>query len=147
MSVEEKPWGKLITDDATGQTVPIIRDRALYVADEDFSLDPGSLVGSWFLCIVERQTLWLGVIVAEPQAGRYLCHLGKLEEGAKDVQRLFPLDVLMGLGDEMRRPLDSSYGQSSAPVIDPTMEFRFYDNEAAATKAYVEWETRVHVET
>lgn len=142
MSVVDRPWGRLSVNDETGEEAPIIKDRVLYVQDEEFSLDPGSLVGSWFLVIADGEMLWQGAVVAEPQAGRYLCHLRRLEEGAADVQRIFALDTLMGLGDESKRLLEGAIGEGKAPVVDPAMEWRIYDSEEKANAAFVEYETR-----
>jgi hypothetical protein len=139
----EKPWGYLVmTEDGP---VPVIKRRRLYVVDEEFSLSPDSLVGSAFLVVADGQMVWSGVVVGEPQAGKYLCELERLEEGASNVQRLFTLDTLMGLGDEGRRLIEGAIGESKAPVIDPSIEWRLYDSEAEMKEAYIAWSSAKQV--
>jgi hypothetical protein len=129
------------------QIARVIKDRRLFVLDDDFSLEPDTLVGSWFLMVQDSEIAWRGIVVAEPQAGQYVCHLDKLAEGSSNVQRVFSLDTLMGLGDEGRRNIEGSYGNATAPVVQPAMEFRLYDSEAEANRAFAEWATRsIHKE-
>jgi hypothetical protein len=142
MSVIEKPWGRIVTDDATGLQQVIIKNRRLYVADEDFSLSPDTLCGSWFHVLVEGEMIWKGVVVGEVQAGRYLCQIDVLESGAEQVQRVFSLDTLMGLGDEARRLIEGAVSGATAPVIGPSIEWRLFDSEDKANAAYVTWVSR-----
>jgi hypothetical protein len=139
MSVTEKPWGKIVHTDAGD--IPIVRDRRGYVKDEDFSLGPDSLVGSWFHVVVAGEMVWQGVVVAEPQAGRYLCSIDQLDQhvGTKNVQRVFDLNTILGLGDEARRLLEGAVNSATAPVIDPSLEWRLYDNEEDARRAWSEY--------
>jgi hypothetical protein len=135
---QKKAWGRILVIE--GQLMAkIVEKRREFVVDDDFSLEPGTLVGSVFHVVRDMTIIWQGVVVGEPQAGIYLCEIDNLEEGAKKIQRLFSLDTMMGLGDEGRRLLDGAYGDARAPVIDPYLEWRFYDNEDAATKAFSEW--------
>jgi hypothetical protein len=55
------------------------------------------------------------------------------------VQRLFTLDTMLGLGDEARRLLENASSEASAPVMDPTLEFRFFDSVEEANRAFVDW--------
>jgi hypothetical protein len=137
VSEDIKPWGKLVLTDAG--MVPIVKRRKLYVLDEDFSLDPGSLTGSTFQVLLDHEIVWQGVVVAEPQAGRYLVEIDKLEEGASSVQRLFTLDTMLGLGDEARRMLEGAMADASAPVVDPRLEWRFFDSVSEMNRAFVDW--------
>lgn len=139
MSVIEKPWGRIVVDDVTGEQTPIIKDRRLFVADEDFCLAPDSLAGSWFHVLVGGQMVWKGVIVGEVGPGRYLCQIDVLETGVEQVQRVFALDTLMGLGDEARRLIEGGMSGASAPIVDPYLEWRLYDNEDKANAAWVAW--------
>jgi hypothetical protein len=141
VSAEQKPWGTLVVGD-DGSVQAIVKHRREYVVDEDYSLDPGTMVGSAFLVTSDGTVLWQGVVVGEPQAGRYLVELDKLEEGVEKVQRLFTLDTMMGLGDEGKRMLEGGYGEARAPVVDPTIEWRFYDSVEAAQEAYRAWADR-----
>jgi hypothetical protein len=43
---------------------------------------------------------------------------------------------MLGLGDEGRRYLENSVGEASAPVINPSVEWRFFDSEMKALRAY-----------
>jgi hypothetical protein len=138
MAENKKPWGRLVLDEA-GQAVPIIKRRRGYVLDEDFSLDPGSLAGSVFHVMYGHEIIWQGVVVAEPQSGKYLVEIDRLEEGATAVQRLFTLDTMLGLGDEARRLLENASSEASAPVLDPMLEFRFFDSVEEANRAFVDW--------
>lgn len=83
-------------------------------------LDPNSLCGSWFLVLEGGNPVWQGQVVAEPQAGVYLCEIDQLDIGARNVQRLFPLQQMVKV---------------------PGMEFewRFYDTENEVRAAYAEW--------
>lgn len=139
MAVIDKPWGKIVVDEATGTQTPIVRDRRLFVTDPDFSLAPDSLVGSAFHVLLDGEMIWQGVVVGEPQAGRYLCHIDRLDAVAENVQRLFALDTLMGLGDEAKRLLEGAMGEGRAPVVEPSLEWRLYDNVDAANVAYTVW--------
>jgi hypothetical protein len=132
----EKPWGTLTPDG------PIIKDRQGFVLDEDFGLHPQSLTGSWFHVVFDEEIIWQGVVVAEPQASRYLVQIDKLEEGAEQVQRLFTLDTMMGLGDEARRLLEGAMSEASAPVVEPRLEWRFFDSRDKANAAFVAWATK-----
>jgi hypothetical protein len=134
----ERPWGKIVVYD-DGSTQSIIKKRREFAQDEDFSLSPDSLVGSAFHVLADRRMVWQGVVVAEPQPGRYLCEIDVLEQHAEKVQRIFSLDTLMGLGDEARRLIEGGMSQASAPIIDPYLEWRLYDSEEAAAKAFVAW--------
>jgi hypothetical protein len=145
MSVIEKPWGRLVVNDATGEATPVIKHRALYVEDPDFSLSTDSMVGSAFLVMLEGRMIWLGCVVAEPQAGTYLCHLDKLEAGARAVQRVFSLDTLMGLGEEAKRLVDGAIAEMKVSVVDPAVEWRFYDSLVEARAAFAEWTSTVGV--
>jgi hypothetical protein len=138
-NVTQKPWGFIVHTD-TGD-IPVIKDRRLYVADEDFSLSPDSLVGSAFHVLLDGEMVWQGVVVAEPQPGRYLCHIDKLDASTENVQRLFSLDTLMGYGDEGKRLLEGAMAEARAPIVDPSLEWRLYDNEEAARQAYASWLT------
>jgi hypothetical protein len=158
----EKPWGFQIVqkNDDTGEVeaivASIVKDRRLFIDDEDTSLDPNTLIGSHFLTFVDHVCVWKGAIVAEPMQGRYLCHIDLLEEGIEQVQRLIPLDVFMGSGP--RRFIENAYGQTAAVNIEnergeqetvierataeimaPQIEWRLYDNEEKAQKAYAAW--------
>jgi hypothetical protein len=143
MRVEDKPWGKVLIPTEEGERPGrIIQDRRLFVLDEDFSLEPDSLIGSVFHVFVEGEIIWQGAVVAEPQAGRYLCDIDTLEEGVDRVQRLFALDTLMGLGDEQRRIVENAIGDGKAPIVNPTIEWRLYDTEAQARAAFANWTAR-----
>jgi hypothetical protein len=139
MGETKRPWGRLVMDEATGQQVPIVKRRRGFVLDDDFSLDPGSLAGSVFHVMYGHEIVWQGVVVAEPQSGKYLVEIDRLEEGATAVQRLFTLDTMLGLGDEARRLLENASSEASAPVMDPTLEFRFFDSVEEANRAFVDW--------
>jgi hypothetical protein len=134
----KKPWGKLYeTED--GEMIPVVKHRRLYVEDEEFSLQPDTLVGSAFLVVYEDQPLWKGVVVGEPQAGRYLVEMENLEEGVENVQRLFSLDTLMGLDGEGKRLVEGAIGELAASVTSPKLEWRLYDSAEEAAKAYIAW--------
>jgi hypothetical protein len=141
VTVEERPWGKVLLDEDGQQVGRIIKDRREFVRDEDFSLEQDTLVGSWFHVLVGGDMVWQGVVVAEPQAGRYLCHIDQLADDAKKVQRVFSLDTLMGYGEEAKRLLEGAFAEARAPVVDPHIEWRLYDSESAAIAAYQEWAT------
>lgn len=136
-NVTTKPWGVIVHTDAGD--IPVVKDRLLYVQDEDFSLSPDSLVGSHFHVIVEGELIWQGAVVGEPQPGKYLCQVSKLEEGALNVQRIFSCDTLMGLGEEGRRIIEGAIAEVKAPVVAPSIEWRLYDSQAHADRAYVAW--------
>jgi hypothetical protein len=142
--IEETAWGKKIldVDPETGAEVElgrIIKKRAPYVQDEEWSLEQNSMLGSWFHVVLDDDIIWQGVIVAEPARQTYLVEIDKLEPGADNVQRLFTVDTMLGLGEEARRLLESAIDSLSAPVIKPALEWRFYDSEGAALKAWQNW--------
>jgi hypothetical protein len=131
----DKSWGYLLELD-DGTQVEVIKDRREYVKDEDWSLQPNSLVGSWFHVLEEGRMIWQGVIVAEPAQAQYLCQIDVLEQGVERVQRLFSLDTLMGLGEDAKRLIEGAMDVRSAPVVTPNLEWRLYDNEATAQAAF-----------
>jgi hypothetical protein len=97
----------------------VVKDRLEFVTDESFSLNPLSLVGSWFHRLENDVIEWQGVIVGEPGSGLYLCHVQRMAPGAEKVQVIVPVKA-MTLADE-------------------GYEWRFYDSEAKALAAYQEW--------
>jgi hypothetical protein len=131
----KKPWGYVVMVNGE-QVARVIKDRKLFALDDDWSLEPNTLVGSVFHVILDGEFLWQGVVVAEPQSGRYLCHLDHLSPIVKDVQRMFALDTLMGYGDEGKRLIEGAMSESRAPVVDPSLEWRFYDSISSANEAY-----------
>jgi hypothetical protein len=139
MSVQEKPWGKLIIDDDTGESIPIIKKRREYVLDEDFSLSADSLVGSCFHVLVGDSMVWQGVVVAEPQPGRYLCYIDRLDDYTEKVQRIFSVDALMGVGEDGKRLLEGAIAEARADVVNPHVEWRLYDSEDEAKDAFRVW--------
>lgn len=142
---EDRPWGYVLLDDGL-MVGRVIKDRRLFAVDEEMSLEPNSLVGSAFMVLEADKPIWLGVIVAEPSAGRYLCHIDELETGANNVQRLFTLDTLMGLDGEGKRLIEGAIDSRSASVIGPELEWRLYDNEGAVKEAYIAWANKRTVE-
>lgn len=137
---EDRPWGYVLLDE--GMMVGrVIKDRQLFAVDEEMSLEPNSLVGSAFLVLEAGNVIWQGVIIAEPQGGRYLCHIDKLQTNPDvgRVQRLFTLDTIMGLDGEGKRLIEGAIDSRAASVIGPELEWRLYDNEEAATEAYKQW--------
>lgn len=131
----DKPWGYVLVDDEGGQA-PVIKDRREYVKDEDWSLQPNSLVGSWFHVLEAGRMIWQGVIVGEPAQGQYLCQIDVLEQGVEKVQRMFSLDTIMGLGEDGHRLIEGGMDARSVPVVAPPLEWRLYDNEATAQAAF-----------
>jgi hypothetical protein len=95
------------------------KQRKPFIEDEDFGFNPGSLVGSWFHRLENDRIVWQGAVVAEPQPGSYLLEIDTLDVGAKNVQRLISLEMM--LND------DEGY------------DWRFYDDEERAKTAYREW--------
>ena len=94
------------------------RDRAAMAADADLSME--SLVGSWFHRLENDRMVWQGIVVAEPQPGVYLLHGQRLDIGASDVQVVMPLDRM-------------SY-------TDEGYEWRFYNTEQDALRAFATWQ-------
>lgn len=84
-----------------------------------WSFNPNSLVGSWFHRLENGEMVWQGVVVGEPHSGVYLCQIDTLDVGATQVQRLITIQQLT--------------------TDDDGYDWRFYDSEAAAQKAYVDW--------
>lgn len=134
----DKPWGHILVF-PDGKQEPVIKDRREYVKDEDWSLQPNSLVGTWFHVFEDGAIIWQGAIVAEPAQGMYLCHIDLLEQGVEQVQRMFSLDTIMGLGEGGSRLIEGAIGEGRAPVIGPALEWRLYDNEAKAQAAFANW--------
>jgi hypothetical protein len=92
--------------------------------DYEFSLNPGSLVGSWFHRLDNDAIVWQGCVVGIagdlPMEGPvYLCQIDKLDVGAENVQRLIPLSRLVNDEDGY--------------------DWRFYDSEDQARAAYAAW--------
>lgn len=133
-----KDWGRLVVY-PSGELVPIIKDRHLYVQDEDWSLTPGSLIGSAFHVLVGGEMIWQGIVCGEPVEGRYLCQIDKLDAHTEAVQRIFTLDTLMGLGEEAKRLIEGSMAEAKAPIIEPYVEWRMYDSVRQAREAYQQW--------
>jgi hypothetical protein len=92
--------------------------------DYEFSLDPSTLVGSWFHRLENDEIVWQGCVVG--MAGAlwddgpvYVFEIDVLDVGAEHVQRLMPL----------RRLVNDEDGY----------DWRFYDSEDKAKAAYVAW--------
>ncbi len=139
MTVEEKPWGHVIVDDAGEVVGKVVKDRREYVKDTDWSLEPDSLVGSWFHVFDAGELIWQGVIVGQPATDRYLCQIDVLEQGTEQVQRVFSLDTILGLGEDGRRVAENAIGDQQVPVIAPALEWRLYDSEQKAQAAFANW--------
>jgi hypothetical protein len=97
----------------------LVRSRVAFVSGEEFSLNPHSLVGSWFHRLENDQIVWQGVVVAEPAQAVYLLNVEFLDEGATNVQRLMKLDQLTN--------------------DDDGYDWRFYDTREDAVAAYASW--------
>jgi hypothetical protein len=93
-----------------------VGSRKAFVTDEEFSLVPVTLVGSWFHRLENGEIVWQGVVVAEPQAGVYLVQLDRQEPGVENVQRLVTLQQMA--------------------TDDDGYEWRFYDSEELARNAF-----------
>ena len=92
------------------------KSRKALVEHPDFEFSPASLVGSWFHRLENDEMVWQGVVVAEPQAGTYLCQVDRFAPGQSNVQRLITMQMLTND--------DDGYG------------WVFYDTEAEAREAY-----------
>jgi hypothetical protein len=92
--------------------------RKAFVTDDEFVLQPATLVGSWFHRLEDDEIVWQGVVVAEVQPGAYLIQIDKQEPGVENVQRLHSLAQMLG---------------------DPDSEWRFYDTEDQAKNAFAHW--------
>lgn len=66
--------------------------------------------------------MWQGCVVAEPQAGKYLCHMQRLDVGAENVQVIVPVEMM-----EYRDMHE--------------IECRFYDSQEKTYSAFAAWET------
>ena len=98
---EQEPWG---------------RDRRKAI--EACDLDPGTLLGSWFLVVETGRVRYQGIIVAEPRAGVYLVQIEDSVPGARCIQRVVDLEQM---------------------IDTEGAEWRFYDNEEAMRSAFAEW--------
>jgi hypothetical protein len=99
-------------------------DESQVPDDYEFSLNPGSLVGSWFHRLDNDAIVWQGCVVGIagdlPMEGPvYLCQIDKLDVGAEKVQRLIPLSRLVNDEDGY--------------------DWRFYDSENEARAAFAAW--------
>lgn len=81
------------------------RDREGYVLDS--ALDPGSLVGSWFLVFDGNETPMQGIVVGEPQPGTYLCELHSFVDSLAMYQRIFTMRRMCEHDTEEWRFFDS----------------------------------------
>lgn len=64
-------------------------------------LDPGSLPGSYFHRVEAGQIVWAGVVVAEPQPGKYLFQVDEGLEGAdRGVRPQVPISLDQMLAEE-----------------------------------------------
>jgi hypothetical protein len=88
-------------------------------ADYEFSFNPASMVGSWFHRLENDEIIWQGAVVAEPKPGTYLVQIEQLEPGAKNVQRLIPIEQMT--------------------CDDEGYDWRFYDTHDEALMAYAAW--------
>jgi hypothetical protein len=130
----DKPWGRVVVDDS-GLNPPanIIKNRRLFVVDEDFSLEPDTLVGSSFHAIEVDdgnygEIVWQGTVVAEPMNGAYLLEFENCQTGAAKCQRLFThAQIVEG-------PLPSTKDRESTDL-----EWRWYDSAEEMRVAYVEY--------
>ncbi len=100
---------------------PVAEDRNSRGLAADADLNPMSLVGRWFHRIENGTMVWAGIVVGEPQPGKYLIELDRCAEGAKgrSVQVLADLDSMLAK--------DEGY------------EYRFYDTESQMQDAYAEY--------
>jgi hypothetical protein len=149
MRREKRPWGEELIPTQEGERPGrIVRDRALFVQDEHFSLEPDSMVGSWFLVLFNRSPMWKGVVCGEPQAGQYLCWLERLEGGAERVQRVFTMDTFLGLPEAAKRFIEGAYGMENnqASVVEPALEWQFFDSDKQASAAWANWSARTRQE-
>ena len=89
------------------------RDRPALAADVE--LNPESLCGSYFIRVENGDPIWQGCVVAEPQAGVYLCAVTGGLEGP-------PAQVLASMDRMIAR--------------DPGYEWRFFDTEGAMHDAF-----------
>lgn len=108
-----KQVAQKVVDDATSKT------RKGFVVDDGFEFHPSSLVGSWFHRLENDRMIWQGVVVAEPQPGKYLVQIDKLDVGSENVQRLVTLEAMVNDEDGY--------------------DWRFYDTENEARSAYAQW--------
>lgn len=117
------PDGEDIAVPAAGeqQDAPVAEDRDRRAFAADLPLNPLSLVGSYFHRVENGEMVWQGIVVGEPQAGKYLCQVEGALPGAADakVQVIVPLDAMLSK--------DEGY------------EWRFYDSEQAMVEAFAEW--------
>lgn len=157
MKTVDKLWGTqhIAVDENGNEAVVanVIKDRRLFIDDPDMSLEPNTMIGSHFLTFVNGDCVWKGAVVAEPMAGRFLCHIDTLAAGEPPTQRIFSLDVLMGSGP--RRYIENAYGQTASinvenmqgqmetvierattDIVVPEVEWRFYDSEEACMDAF-----------
>jgi hypothetical protein len=94
------------------------RDRCKLA--ESVVLDPGSLVGSFFLRLENGEIIWDGMVVAEPQAGQYLLSV-------------------RGLVGALRSPTQVVWALDRMVAKDEGYEFRFYDTREAMLAATAEY--------
>jgi hypothetical protein len=144
VEVVNKPWGS--SHQLDGQQIArIIKKRREFIEDEGYSLEENSLVGSWFLVIFHQEIIWQGAVVAQLGPERYLCDIDRLEQGAERVQRVFTLDAMMGLDvrqvDDDEEPdslrnIEGTNGGITASVLRPGMEWRFFDSQESALRAF-----------
>jgi hypothetical protein len=89
--------------------------------DYEFSFDPNSMVGSFFLKVENGEVLWLGRVIGQPAADQlvYLVWVERQEPGAEKVQRIVPVQEMVSK--------DEGY------------EWRFYDTEAEVREAFASW--------
>lgn len=85
-------------------------------------LDPGSLCGSWFLRFEAEDVVWQGLVIGEPQPGKYLCEVALANEPR--FQRVVPIEDMAG------DPVDDGF------------EWRFYDTLEDLRAAFTHHETR-----
>lgn len=137
-TIEETPWGHyIVTED--GMRLPVVKKRLEWVVDDDFSMDTGSLLGSAFHVLEGDVIIWQGVVVGEPGPDRFLCEIEKIAPGQEKVQRIFPLDVLMGSPPDGRRHIENALSETKVDVLSPHLEWRFYDSVAQAREAFQVW--------
>lgn len=97
------------------------RDRAALAAGAELS--PMTLVGSYFHRVENGTMVWQGIVVGEPQAGKYLCQIDGSLPGADraKVQVVVTLDAMLAK--------DEGY------------EWRFYDTAEEMRAAFAEYAT------
>jgi hypothetical protein len=136
MSVIDKPWGRILVDEATGETTHIIKSRRLFVIDDDFSLEPDSLVGSHFHAIEPdtREIVWQGIVVGEPQPAVYVLEFENCQTGATRCQKV------MSLAQLTQGALASTPSVAEGRLVDGVeFEWRWYDSAEEMARAYVEY--------